>query len=125
MAVDIEFESVCILDVNEWDEIVQEYYDKPYDFQQQDGCKERQIVELHVPDISPEDFEDLSFKEYKEGCTGVSLERWKNTDSSEKFGKIGTIVWGRNYYPHVSMVVNDLYSKGVLPEGKYLINIDW
>lgn len=33
--------------------------------------------------------------------------------------------WVRNFYPDVNMVANDLYEKGLLEAGEYLINIDW
>lgn len=131
MTVKIEFEPVCKLDVREWDELVQKHYGKPYDFQQQDGCKERQIVELEVPDPNAEDFdfqEELTSTALA-GIEGVSFDQWENTDSSETFGEANPwyveILWDRNFYPHVSMIVNDLHSKGILPEGKYMIDIDW
>ena len=33
--------------------------------------------------------------------------------------------WHRNFYPDVSMIINDLHAKGLLPAGSYLIDIDW
>jgi hypothetical protein len=33
--------------------------------------------------------------------------------------------WGRNFYPELSVVVNDLHAKGLLDEGEYEIDIDW
>lgn len=38
-----------VIDVSDWDDLVQETYDRPYSFQQQDGCKERQRVRIIVP----------------------------------------------------------------------------
>lgn len=31
----------------------------------------------------------------------------------------------RNFYPDLQMVANDLYKRGLIEEGKYIINIDW
>jgi hypothetical protein len=33
--------------------------------------------------------------------------------------------WERNFYPCLDMVVNDLYKKGLIEEGEYVINIDY
>lgn len=33
--------------------------------------------------------------------------------------------WERNFYPHISMIANDLHSKGLLEAGEYAIDIDW
>ena len=42
----------------------------------------------------------------------------KNKESTELW-------WERNFYPDVSMIINDLHSKGLLPAGDYSIDIDW
>jgi len=31
----------------------------------------------------------------------------------------------RNFYPHVSLIIKDLESKGILKEGEYIISIDY
>lgn len=34
------------------------------------------------------------------------------------------LFYKRNFYPHLDMVTDDLYRKGLIEEGKYIINID-
>jgi hypothetical protein len=33
--------------------------------------------------------------------------------------------WERNFYPDTYTVANDLYDKGLIEAGDYIINIDW
>lgn len=61
---------------------------------------------------------------------GVSFKSWLARDPKEwktipSYGYEVVLFWDRNFYPHISMVINDLYSKGLLPEGEYVIDIDW
>ena len=35
------------------------------------------------------------------------------------------LFWVRNFYPDFQTVANDLYKKGLIDAGEYLINIDW
>lgn len=39
-----------VIDVGDWDNLVQSTYGRTYSFQQQDGCKERERVKLTIPD---------------------------------------------------------------------------
>lgn len=83
--------------MQDWDNLVEETYGKPYMFQQQDGCKDRGTEHITVPVINPYDYEDVS----------------------DEFD------YQRNFYPHVDMIINDLHSKGLLKAGEYYIEIDW
>ncbi len=38
-----KFKNVNLISVQEWDELVTKVYGKPYNFLQQDGCKERGV----------------------------------------------------------------------------------
>lgn len=116
---------VNLIEVQEWDKLVEDTYGKPYNFQQQDGCKDRGVVSLTVPseyeesDEYPEDYYpipvkfqdwlDRDPKQSNEGEEDWMLEMW----------------WEREFYPDVQAVANDLHNKGLLEAGKYLINIDW
>ena len=46
-----------LIDVQDWDALVTETYGRPYSFQQQDGCYDRQLVHITIPDEC-EDFEN-------------------------------------------------------------------
>lgn len=61
---------------------------------------------------------------------GVNFASWlardpkqllKNDDSSHSL----SLFWERNFYPDIQVVANDLHTKGLIPEGDYVINIDW
>lgn len=41
--------NVKMIDVSDWDNLVSETYKRPYNFQQQDGCKSRGIFRLTIP----------------------------------------------------------------------------
>ena len=127
--------TVKIVDVQDWDQLVKDTYGKPYSFQQQDGCKDRGIVSLEVPAAEPYDYENNFITEKVNGPEeGVSFKAWlardpkaPMTDENERADdewRLG-LFWGRNFYPDVSMIINDLYEKGLLEKGNFSIDIDW
>lgn len=121
-----------VIDVGDWDDLVVETYKRPYSFQQQDGCKDRQRVRLTVPEDAC-DYDNESIPEVVNGDEmGVSFKAWLERDPAQKipnphsFGYDGTnLFWERNFYPDVQMVANDLHAKGLLDAGEYVIDIDW
>ncbi len=118
----INIQTKLFIDEQEWNSLVVDIYGKPYDFQQQDGCRERGIHFLTIPYKYPEDFEDESIPYKINGDDrGVSFKAWLATDAKE----YPDIFWERNFYPHIEMVANDLYNKGELASGEYVVNIDW
>lgn len=118
----LEYELVKFVEVNDWDNLIRETYGKPYNFQQQDGCKERQVVDITVPTYD---------KDYEDGNEGVSFKTWlardpeQPTDDSEQYAWRLSMFWERDFYPNINMLINDLYSRNLLEEGNYKINIDW
>lgn len=122
------------IELQDWNSFVSEYYGKIYNFQQQDGCKDRGIFEFSVPYKYPEDFENDTIPEVVNGDgMGVSFKAWLERDvkqplnSKDQWDRVYglDLFWERNFYPNISMIVNDLHEKGLLPAGEYLINIDW
>jgi hypothetical protein len=120
-----------MIDVGDFNTLVEKTYGRPYNFQQQDGCKERQNVNITVPE-GAYDFENDTIPEEVNGEEmGVSFAAWLARDPQEWSGKEGSksfmrsLFWERNFYPDVQMVVNDLHAKGLFPAGEYVINIDW
>lgn len=121
-----------VIDLQEWDHLVESTYGRTYSFQQQDGCKERQQVEIEVP-CDPYDYPNDTVPEVvNHPDMGVSFKAWLERDPNQKisnpysFSYDGTdLWWRRNFYPDVSMIINDLHSKGLLEAGEYVINIDW
>jgi hypothetical protein len=121
------------IDVDEWDEFVEKTYGRPYNFQQQDGCKGRGIFQFKVPDEA-DDFKNSSVPEIiNHEEMGVSFAAWLARDPKQVLSEDenGDAKWGidlwwhRNFYPDFQMVANDLHSKGLLPAGEYVLNIDW
>ena len=127
----IKFETKKVISVRDWDELVKEVYGRPYNFQQQNGCKSRGTFDFEVPYAYGEDFENDTVKEVVNGPErGVSFAAWLARDPKKPLAD-GRADWGvelwwdRNFYPNVDMIINDLHAKGLLDEGEYSINIDW
>lgn len=121
-----------VIDVSDWDRLVSSTYGRPYSFQQQDGCKERQRYYLTVP-CAGEDFENNTVpEEVNHEEMGVSFAAWLARDPKQKLSNpedrqswsLG-LWWDRNFYPDIQMVANDLHERGLLDAGEYTIDIDW
>lgn len=123
--------NVTIIDLQEWDELVEKTYGRTYSFQQQDDCKDRQTVYFSVPDIYAEDFENETVPEkVNHPKMGVKFSAWLARDPNQKLEGDDRefdlrLWWERNFYPSLGVIVNDLHAKGLLPAGDYGINIDW
>jgi hypothetical protein len=119
------------IEISDWDKLAEENYKVPYSFQQQGACKDRGIHELTVPCKNPFDYENSTVPEIINGEEmGVSFFAWQCRDPKEWYGRSEDknatyLFWYRNFYPSVDMVANDLYKRGVLEAGEYVINIDW
>lgn len=126
----LRYTTVKTIDLGDWDDIVERTYGRPYNFQQQDGCKERQNVRITIPD-HPYDYDAETIPEQvNHPDMGVSFAAWLARDP--KKGLPGRedawgleLWWHRNFYPDVQMVANDLYERGLVEAGDYQIVIDW
>ena len=129
----IKTKNVKVIDVSDWDELVEKTYGRPYSFQQQDGCKSRQHVGISVPSEYADDFENDTVPEVvNHSEMGVSFKAWlerdpnqslPGRDDKDNFSLV--LWWERNFYPNVDMIISDLHSKGLLEAGEYEIDIDW
>jgi hypothetical protein len=119
-----------VIDVGDFDALVEKTYGRPFSFQQQDGCKERQRVHITVPEHD-NDFQNDTIPEEVNGEEmGVSFAAWLARDPkawsvADDYPWRVRMFWERNFYPDVQMVVNDLHAKGLFPAGEYVIDIDW
>jgi hypothetical protein len=117
-----------VIDVSDWDALVEQTYGRRYSFQQQDGCKERGIVRISVPD-EPDDYERDTVPEIvNHEEMGVSFSAWLKRDpkAPPQFSHFDNdLWWERNFYPDVQMVANDLHTKELLESGDYIIDINW
>lgn len=129
----IKTKTVNMIDLGDFDHLVETTYGRIYSFQQQDDCKDRGTYEFTVPfDVyGPEDHEETTIPEIINGDDmGVSFAAWLARDPNQKViktdGYDGTrLFWKRNFYPHVDMIVDDLHKRGLIPAGNYSIKIDW
>lgn len=114
----------------DWDHLVIKTYNRPYHFQQQDGCMERQRVDIEIPSEGF-DFENETVPEIVNGKEmGVSFSSWLARDpkqelKNQEFSHQLELWWHRNFYPDVQMVANDLHARGLIEAGSYVIDIDW
>lgn len=142
-----------VIDENDWNKLVSKTYNKIYRLQQQDGCKERGVVTIYTSEDYIKDFKNVTVPEIINGeIMGISFKTWLKKDINKSlnpsiqearncgyyFGKTEEdfiswkknknniiLFWERNFYPHISVIANDLYKRGILKEGKYNINIYW
>ena len=118
---------------NDWDELVEETYGKIYSFQQQEGGKERGVenITVPVPEDWVQDFENTELSFILNGNKmGIAFETWLNTKTEDTANNFevnyrNEFFWKRKFYPHINMIINDLYSKGLIEMGDYEIKIDW
>ena len=129
----IKTRTVTVIDVHDWDKLVEQTYGRTYNFQQQDGCKDRGNVHITVPCEHPFDYKNETVPEVvNHDEMGVSFKSWLERDPEQKLSNPDAqnswsldLWWGRNFYPDVSMIINDLHSRGLLEAGEYVIDIDW
>ena len=122
-----------VIELKDWDDLVEKTYGRPYSFQQQDGCKERQRVCITIPDEETYDYEnDTVPEEVNHPDQGVSFKAWLARDPKKelnaeewKSDHALPMWWHRNFYPDVQMIANDLHAKGLIEAGDYSIDIDW
>ena len=119
-----------VIDVSDWDEVVEKTYGRPYSFQQQDGCRSRGTFHIQVPDEADDYERDIVPEIVNHHERGVSFSAWLERDpkkplkaDKDKFSL--RLWWERNFYPDIQMVANDLHEKDLLEEGCYTIAIDW
>lgn len=132
----LEYATVKMVNLYSWDKLVQQTYGKPYSFQQQEGCKDRGTHTLVVPCDYANEMDagmpdDIPF-EINGDEMGVKFSTWLKTtpedinrDHPENYPGANRLFWDRNFYPDVSILANDLYDKGLIEAGTYVIKIDW
>lgn len=124
----LKFKVQNVIESQDWDDLVETTYGRPYCFQQQDGCKDRGVHFITIPYYA-DDYENDEIVEKVNGPErGVSFKAWLARDPKQPFSNGREDVhlwWLRNFYPDVQTLANDLHNKGLIPEGSYIINIDW
>lgn len=130
----IKIKNIQQIDCSDWDKLVEETYNRPYCFQQQEGCQSRGTYTLIVPCDYIEETEEEMNKDIPEEINGeemgVKFKSWLERDPKEWNGdkedvRFLDLFWERNFYPNIDVVATDLYNKGLIPAGTYEIKIDW
>ena len=128
----LKTKTVKLIEYLDWNNFVIDIYGKPYNFQQQFGVgRGTEKFSVPYPYEDEFDFENTSIPFEVNGDNyGVSFETWLNTSPEDTLKHFNSefsnqLFWVRNFYPDVSMIIMDLYSKGLLEEGEYVIAIDW
>lgn len=131
----IKYTNKKVISLQDWDDLVEKTYGRRYSFQQQDGCKSRGTFDFSVPfDDYESDFENDSLPEkVNHEEMGVSFKAWLARDPKQplKDEEKGSdqwridLWWERNFYPSFDMVAKDLFEKGLIEKGDYVIDIDW
>lgn len=121
-----------VIDVSDWDFLVESVYGKPYNFQQQDGCQGRESVRISIPEEGYDYENDTLPETVNHEEMGVSFKAWLERDPNQKLSdneydlpSSVRLWWYRNFYPAIQMVANDLYNRGLIVKGDYVIDIDW
>jgi len=78
----LKYKNKKIIQCSDWDKLVTEIYKRPYNFQQQDGCKERPGFLKSVPKKIGFDFVDLGWK-----------TKWTETDYRFEWGPLWSFVF--------------------------------
>lgn len=124
-----------MIQVSDWDYFVMEVYGRPYSLQQQGGCRNRSTVYITASPEVPEEYNSYTDRDIPEELNssemGVTFKRWLARDPKKPLSKEEPLNWQlqmwweRNFYPDVDVVANDLCKRGLLPPGKYTIEINW
>ena len=134
--------NVTLIEVHDWDTLVSETYNRPYSFQQQNDCQDRGIFKITIPmpEDEVEEYEEQMNESIPEKVNGdimgVRFKTWLERDPNTPFKSHKkrrdantsldlSLFWERNFYPNIYTVANDLYKKGLIEKGDYIIDIDW
>jgi hypothetical protein len=127
----LRYSTKKVIEVRDWDNLVEKTYGRPYSFQQQDGCQGRGQVGLDIPSqwSNDEEMNDEIPEMVNGQKMGVKFAVWLARDpKAPVMGKTDwhiNMFWERNFYPDLYTVANDLYERGLIEKGSYVINIDW
>jgi hypothetical protein len=77
-----------VIDVSDWDSVVEKTYGRPYCFQQQDSCKDRGSFYFSVPSEEAYDYENETVPEVvNHSEMGGSFSSWLKRDPQDSFVK--------------------------------------
>jgi len=91
--------NVKMIEVSDWDDLISKTYERPYSFQQQEGCKGRGTFNLDIPSKYTEDeYMNDVIPEVLNGETmGVKFNKWLERDPKQNVGS-ETYKWAIGYF---------------------------
>lgn len=123
----LKYELKRVVSDLDFNSLVKQTYGKKYCFQQQEGCRDRQQYRFSVPDQYAEDYDNDEIEVRVNGEEmGVSFKVWLAKEENFFVDELhDRLFWHRNFYPSFEVVVNDLYEKGLIEAGDYILDVDW
>src|ERR1039457_2649728 len=82
----LKYKTEKVIEVRDWDRLVEETYGRPYSFQQQDGCKPRGVEHISIPSEDTWEEEEMhdSIPEVVNGRKmGVKFDVWLARDPKQ------------------------------------------
>lgn len=107
-----------------WNKQVSKIYGRPYSIE--DQFEFNRVLGFKVPNRSF-DFANETVEENEDTKeTGVNFKSWIARDPDQKIGSdpcafVTTLWWYRAFYPDIEVLANDLFKKGLLERGEYVI----
>lgn len=124
-------ENKKVIHYSDWNEFIYSIYKLPYNYQQQNDCQNKSI-EISIPRDILDNWDDgadsIPYEvNGEEMC--VKFDTWKNSDFKEMCKHFdgewrARLFYERNFYPDINPLLDDLYKRGLLEEGEYLILVD-
>src|ERR1035437_128242 len=121
----LKYKMERVIEVQDWDRLVQDTYKRTYSFQQQEGCQSRGSFHISIPsDYTNDEEMNDSIPEVVNGEEmGVKFDVWLQREPNQPVnGETDyhlDLFWERNFYPDIHTVANDLYNKGLVEAGDY------
>ena len=108
----IKIKKINIIELSDWNKLVESTYNKIYNFQQQNGCLPRGTVYFSVPDEAYEEEMNDSIPEIinDEDNRGVKFNVWLQRDSNAPLNPTDKELSKCNYYWRKSEKGNNFWS---------------
>jgi hypothetical protein len=133
--MELQFKPVNYVTGQDWDSFVKSVYNRPYKLAAH-RCEHSTFI--HTPNYGPvegvDDVRKTVQGAFSHGC-GLDMEEWKSHDVYDAMRHItehlirvkATIHLAESCYeglirPHLQHLANDMYEKGLIPAGDYVIS---
>lgn|SRR5574343_400590 len=113
-----------VINSDVWDKYVTKIYKRPYSISDQFEFKN--VLEFKVPNRAIDFANEIVEEDESTKETGVNFKSWISRDPSQPISGdprpfVTKLWWFRSFYPEIDVLANDLYKKGQLERGEYVI----